>query len=278
MKTIGIVAMFVAIDLITACTPQRTAIPNNSSNELVESNPTAEPTSAPTEPPVPTEAPICDPAAAGASQVLYSQDFSDPATGWVEILDEDPDIYVHARTEDGMYKFTGRWFAPTSLSQNFPSDIIFETDIQFAGNVEKTDNQLIQQQWNLEYRNTPDYEGDGDYFYKFVITGEGYYWFEKVTWKSDGDVIITDRVRLIEPQQIPDFNPAEMNRIKLAIVGDDTGFYVNDQLITTVTDPFTDPYEEYKIYFGAIPYFFNGLNPSETHYQIYLDNICIFAP
>jgi len=264
MRKHGVIVLLLVMVLITACTTQGTT-------------PSTEPTTALTDPPIPTEAPICDAAAAGASQVLLSQDFSDPTKGWVEILEENEDIYVHARTEDGVYKFTGRWFASKGLGQTFPQDIIFEMDIQFAGEIEKTDNQIIQQQLNFEYRNSPDQEVNGDFFYNFIITGEGFFWFEKTTWESDDGVLLTNRVRLTEPQQIPDFKPEEMNRLKLVIVGDDTTFYMNDQVITTVTDPFTAPYDEYDIYFTTIPYFFNGLNPSETLYEIYVDNVCIYA-
>lgn len=276
-KSIFIILLVVSI-LLSACKMQDSSSLKDSDPEIVETEIIKEPSIPPTNTPISTEPPLCDPSAVNASQVLLSKDFSDLDNGWVEILEENEDIFVHARTEDGVYKFVGRWFAAKGLGQTFPQDIIFEMDIQFNGEIEKTENQLIQQQLNFEYRNTPDYESDGDFYYNFIITGEGFFWFEKTTWKSEDGMLLTHRVRLTEPQPIPNFQPHEVNHLRLTIIGDDTTLYMNDQMITTMTDQFDPKYDEYAINFTALPYFYNGLNPSQTLYEIFVDNLCIYAP
>lgn len=223
----------------------------------------------------PTEVPICDPVRVGATEVLYSQDFSDPAQSWGTISDD----VVQAQNLDGVYQFTGTWFSIIELEQKFPKDIVLEGEIEFQGDIDMASSSASQQQMEIEFRQSSRQTADGDVFYSFYITSDGFAGINKYIWYHDVDVFLTRHEPLIEPQKIAGFKPEGSNHFRLHAVGNSLSVYINDEFVFTIEDTFETNVLLFNISFFAKPSFLEmDIIPSEKPYDIRLDNICVYEP
>ncbi|HKZ84885.1 MAG TPA: protein kinase [Anaerolineae bacterium] len=152
----------------------------------------------------PEREPIPTPANAG--EVLFSDDFSSPDSGWSEDEDED----TAARYEDGhmvIDVFTQNYVGWTNPGQSF-DDVDVEVDTQYLGG--PLDNQI-----GLIVR----YQ-DADNFYVFSISRDGFYEFSKLV---DGEWVT------ILPWSASDLidQDSGQNRIAVVAEGDRFTFYIN---------------------------------------------------
>lgn len=223
----------------------------------------------------PTAVPICDPVRVGATAVLYSQDFSDPAHSWGTIDDD----LAQTQHLDGAYQFTGTWFSSIYLSQDFPKDIILEGDIEFLGDIDTASSSVSQQQMEIEFRQSSRQTEEGDVYYAFFITSDGFAGMDKYIWYHDVDVFLTRHEPLIEPQKIAGFKPEGSNHFSLHAIGNMLSVYINDELVFSIEDTFDANALLFDTSFLARPTFLQwDLIPSEKPYDIRLDNICVYEP
>lgn len=143
---------------------------------------------------------------------------SDPATSWGTIEEDDPTVAVHTGPFDGVYQFTGVWFAPVNFTQIFPKDIILEADVQFWGEIEQAQYPYVQQQLAIEFKQSSRQISDGDFFYLFFLTSDGFVGMDKMTWVKDDGVFTTSATQLIDPVQGMNFKSGSMNHFRLNAV------------------------------------------------------------
>lgn len=138
------------------------------------------------------------------------------------------------------------------LSEPHLSDFILEVDVlQLAGNLESSYGVLFRMQ-------------SPEQFYRFDITGSGLYILER--HNADGswtryfeDWIESDAVKT---------GLAVTNRLKIAALGPDLSFYINDQLVQQVND---GSYTSGQIAMDAGTFGYTGL-------QVAFDNLVVRQP
>jgi hypothetical protein len=189
--------------------------------------PTEAPTEAPTLPP-PTEAATLPPAATPTETgVLFSDDFSDPNSGWY--LDDDPGLGSYAY-ENGVYAVTAlssglQMWGNANLSFGDVVITVDATQISAPAN----DNNA----YGVGCRIQPETNGDG-YFLR--ISGDGYFGiFKYVTTDQqtdDGEFVI-----------LVDWTPTDAvnqgnatNHIEVSCVGSQLSLSVNGQFLGSAQD------------------------------------------
>ncbi len=158
------------------------------------------------------------------SNVLFQDDFSDPSSGWDQFSDADG----LTDYDSGVYRifvdtpeFT--FWANPGLGNTLPSDVRVEVDATKIGGPDFNDFGVLCR-----------YSGSGSTasFYEFIITSDGYAGIVRVT-DSSQDVISGDG-------QLQSFDAViqgnATNRIKAECFGNSLTLYVNDIVLTSVTD------------------------------------------
>jgi hypothetical protein len=159
-----------------------------------------------------------------SSNVLFQDDFSDPSSGWDQFSDTDG----LTNYENGVYRifidtpeFT--FWANPGLGDTLPSDVRIEADATKIGGPDFNDFGVL-----CRYSGT----GSSASFYEFIITSDGYAGIVRVT-DSSQDVISNDG-------ELQSFDTViqgnATNRIKAECFGNLLTLYVNDVLLTSVTD------------------------------------------
>ena len=171
---------------------------------------------------VPTVEPAREPVAApaNAGDVLFTDDFSSPGSGWSEDEDED----TAARYEDGRMVvdvFTQNYVGWTNPGQTF-DDVDVEVDTQYlAGPLDNQIGLIVRYQ-------------DADNFYVFSISSDGFYEFSKLV----GDEWVT-----IVPWSASELigQGSGENRIAVVAEGERFTFYINGvQVDQAYDDEFGD--------------------------------------
>jgi len=177
----------------------------------------------PVEPQQPGDEPLPE-AQQADSNVLFQDDFSDPGSGW----DQFSDVDGVTNYENGGYRiyidkpeFT--FWANPGLGDTLPSDVSIEVDATKIGGPEFNDYGII-----CRYSAA----GGSANFYEFIISSDGYAGIVLVT-ESSQDVISTDG----QLQPYDDIRRGRItNHIKAECFGDQLTLYVNDALLTSVSD------------------------------------------
>ncbi len=231
----------------------------------------------------PTSVPECDAAEAGASKLLYSHTFNEVQDSWGTIQVKDEAVFVHARQEEGVYRIEGRWFADISWKSNVPRDIILEADVQFSGGEEKSPaGAEMQNQVQFYFRDkTSVQHRDGDFYYFLALTNEGDAWIDKVICRKDEDVILCGNNHLVtKPKRAASFKPGDVNHVRLELNENTIKAIINGETVVDVNEPFDAPSTSFwKNSITAVPTFIKPpMIPSQTLYDIRIDNFCIYKP
>ena len=229
----------------------------------------------------PTTPPICDPARVGASKLLYHHYFDDAKDSWEGIVEKEEAVKLDARTENGVYRIEGRWFAPINMATKFPRDIILEADVQFDGGKEKSPaGAEMQNQIQFHFREKSGAQShDGDISYFLALTNEGDAWIDKVICRKDEGVILCSNNHLVtKPKRAASFKPGDMNHVRLELNGDAIKAVINGETVVDVNEPFDAPSSSFwKNSILAVPTFMKPpLIPSQILYDIRIDNYCVY--
>ena len=236
-----------------------------------------------------SEPEIAGGADAGTSELtcLYREDFSDTekSWGWIE---GDPE--VQAGLSDGVYRITGTWFGQIGLNQQggkgkapkFPNDLILEADVQFVGEAERAPlGPWWQNQIQFEFRVPTRQREDGDYYYLFCISSDGYTWIDKYISVSEGDgTLTTSRTKIMEPQRIGTLKLDDFNHFRLEAVGNALSVYVNDEAAFTLDEAFQPLTLQSWMGIVATASCIDetGWGWSQVPYEILVDNVCVYLP
>ena len=178
---------------------------------------------APVAPSQPSSEPLTE-APQQPSNVLFQDDFSDPTSGWDQFSDTDG----LTNYENGVYRifidtpeFT--FWANPGLGDTLPSDVRVEVDATKISGPDFNDFGVL-----CRYSGT----GSSASFYEFIISSDGYAGIVRVT-DSSQDVISGDG-------QLQFFDAViqgnATNHIKAECFGSLLTLYVNDVILTSVTD------------------------------------------
>ena len=169
-----------------------------------------------TQPPEPTQPPQ---ATQAPRALLYEDHFDDPSSGW-DVFNEDDTLaeYSDGEYRVGVYQTDYMaWGNPSAAPEL--TDFRVEVDARQAeGPLDNNLGLLIR------------YQASGDDFYWFEISGDGYYsvdlrqggeWTTLVDWEASDAIF----------QGI-----GSVNRLKVICAGNHFSFYVNDTLLTEISD------------------------------------------
>lgn len=158
------------------------------------------------------------------SNVLFQDDFSDPASGWDQFSDTDG----LTDYENGAYRifidkpeFT--FWANPGLGETLPSDVRVEVDATKVGGPDFNDFGIL-----CRYSGT----GGSANFYEFLISSDGYAGIVLVTESSQQ--VISNDGQLQPFDAIRQGN--DTNHIRVECFGSLLTLYVNGDLFTSVTD------------------------------------------
>ncbi len=166
--------------------------------------------------------PVSTPAGGGgggqASNVLFSDDFSNTNSGWDQRQDTN---YVSDYANGGYRLYVNDtdydiWANP---SKSFPGDVRVEVDATKAGGPDDNDFGLI-----CRYQDT-------DNFYFFLISSDGYAAIGKYEGGSQ-QLISSDNMVKVEGITLG----AATNHIRADCIGSDLKLYVNGNPVVTATD------------------------------------------
>lgn len=216
---------------------------------------TAEPTATPTPTPAATATAFLQPTATSEAippvqptaphvVLLYSDDFSDPDSGWDSVADDNRETYY----ENGEYVILvkqEKWAAWTRGTEDTFSDFTLETEARLVEGPESARFGVV-----FRYK-------DGDNFYYFYISGEGKYRVGKQQddeWQSVGDVMWTPSPHIK--------TGGATNRLKVVCIGSKITLYVNGQHLITVQD---DTFDEGRV--GLIAETVKGSDPIKVAFD-----------
>lgn len=153
-----------------------------------------------------------------SGEVLFQDDFSDPASGWdrVNVSDGITDY------QEGIYRI---------LVNTANTDVWSNPGLDFADvrvNVEAT---KVGGNDNNDYGLICRYQ-DNDNFYFFIISSDGYYGIGKVL---DGDQMLIGTDAMPPSEVIAQGNAT--NRLRADCIGEHLSLYVNDQQLASYEDP-----------------------------------------
>jgi len=153
-----------------------------------------------------------------AGRLLFQDDFSDPESGWDSLQNEDGITDY----QNGQYRIlvdttnTDVWANP---GLNF-TDTTIEVDATKAGGDDNNDFGVV-----CRYK-------DGDNFYFFVISSDGYYGIGKV---KDGQQVLVGMESMPPTDAVKQGNAT--NHIRADCDGSALRLVVNGQLLAETTDP-----------------------------------------
>jgi hypothetical protein len=186
------------------------------------------------------------PAALAKLTLIYSDDFNDSETGWGEIFEPDTvrqyggsRYHIIAKGNDVFtWSKSGRDFA----------DFVLEVDAT-------QDEGPSNNSYGLLFRSE-----DAEHFYRFGISGDGFYFLDK----SVG----SEWVPVIDWTESPYINRGQAsNRLKVTCAGSQITLHVNDQHLAAVTD---DSYDHGDIGLFAASF-------AEPNVHITFDNLKVWA-
>jgi Tol biopolymer transport system component len=150
--------------------------------------------------------------------LLYSDDFSDPNSGWKEVADENRERSYHDGEFRISFKRDGKSTWTYSDEQSF-ADFTLEADARLVDGSETGHFGLI-------FRHQ-----DNDNFYYFYISGEGKY---RVGKQQDGEwASVADLKWTASPHIQTD---GLTNHLKVVCAGDRCAFYANEEHLVSVQD------------------------------------------
>ena len=155
---------------------------------------------------------------AASGEVLFQDEFSDPASGWNRVLDTEGNITDY---ENGGYRILNN--KPISHIWSNPglkfSDVQVEVDVTKLGGPEDNFYGVI-----CRYK-------DGSNFYILAISSDGYYGMIKV---KDGTLDLLGANDMQPNEMIIQGNAT--NHLRADCVTDTLALYANGQLLTSVQD------------------------------------------
>jgi hypothetical protein len=185
------------------------------------------------------------------TMLLYSDDFSDPNSGWGRRVDESRERGY----ENGEYVVLvkrEKWLTWTWGTQAVFSDLTLEADTRWVEGPESA-------RFGLIFRHQ-----DNDNFYYFFISGEGKYTIQKI---QDGEWQSVDDVHWIPSPHIK--MGRTTNQLKVVCFETKFSLYVNGQHLLTVQD---DAFDEGKV--GLIAATVTGSDPVKVAF----DNLGVYGP
>ena len=183
--------------------------------------------------------------------LLYSDDFSDPTSGWRSVADENGERGY----ENGEYVVLvkqEKWFTWAWGTGAIFSDFTLEADARWVEGPESA-------RFGLIFRHQ-----DNDNFYFFFISGEGKYTIRK---RQDGEWQSVDDVHWIPSPHIK--MGRTTNQLRVVCFGTKFSFYVNGQHLITVQD---DAFDKGKV--GLIVATVTGSDPIKVAF----DNLSVYGP
>ncbi len=170
--------------------------------------------------PITGKKPVAGPYAEPAQgELLYHEDFRDPASGW-ETWDS---VITSVKYVDGELRLAvvrGDYMAWSHAPEDRQfRDFAVEVDVrQVEGNLNSTFGPIVR------------YDLDRERYYWFQIRGDGYYWVEE---NREGEWIVLQEW---EASDAIKKGLDATNHIRVVCDGDRFSFYVNDTLVTELTD------------------------------------------
>ncbi len=180
-------------------------------------------------------------------ELLYSDNFSDPKSGWYRSSNPDR-AYVY---EDGKYHIIinkPNWWYTSNLGKNF-SDFVMETEATLEDGPAASDYGILMRYINSENFHSFQLRGDGNYMFGGQKGGEP---FTITPWTQRTDAIRTNN---------------SANLIRIVCDGDMFSFYVNGEWLE-------DAYDDTFAY-GDIVFLVGALGGNSTH--VSFDNLTIWS-
>jgi pSer/pThr/pTyr-binding forkhead associated (FHA) protein len=186
------------------------------------------------------------PAALAKLTLIYSDDFNDSETGWGEVFEPDT-VRQYGGSRYHIIAKKINTFTWSKSGRDF-TDFVLEVDAT-------QDQGPSNNSYGVLFRSEDD-----KHFYRFGISGDGFYFLDKLV----GD----DWVAIIDWKESPSINRGQAsNHMKVTCVGSQITLHVNDQHLTTTTD---DSYDH-----GDIGLFAGSFAEPDVH--ITFDNLKIWA-
>ena len=186
------------------------------------------------------------PAALAKLTLIYSDDFNDSETGWGEVF-EPGTVRQYGGSRYHIIAKENDVFTWSKLGRDF-TDFVLEVDAtQDEGPSNNSYGVLFRSQ-------------DAEHFYRFGISGDGFYFLDK----SVG----SEWVPVIDWTESPYINRGQAsNRLKVTCAGPQITLHVNDQHLADVTD---DSYDHGDIGLFAASF-------AEPNVHITFDNLKVWA-
>ncbi|HID62831.1 MAG TPA: FHA domain-containing protein [Anaerolineae bacterium] len=186
------------------------------------------------------------PAALARLTLIYSDDFNDSETGWGEFFEPDT-VRQYGGSRYHIIAKENDVFTWSKLGRDF-TDFVLEVDAT-------QDQGPSNNGYGLLFRSEDD-----EHFYRFGISGDGFYFLDK----SVGG----EWVPVIDWTESPYINRGQAsNRLKVTCAGPQITLHVNDQYLATATD---DSYDHGDIGLFAISF-------AEPNVHITFDNLKVWA-
>jgi len=186
------------------------------------------------------------PAALAKLTLIYSDDFNDSETGWGEVFEPDT-VRQYGGSQYHIIAKQINTFTWSKSGRDF-TDFVLEVDAT-------QDQGPSNNSYGVLFRGEDD-----EHFYRFGISGDGFYFLEKF--------IGGDWVTIIDWTESPYINRGQAsNRLKATCAGSQITLHVNDQRLTTITD---DSYDHGDIGLFAVSF-------AEPNVHITFDNLKVWA-
>lgn len=178
--------------------------------------------------------------------LIYSDDFNDSETGWGEVFEPDT-VRQYGGSQYHIIAKKINTFTWSKSGRDF-TDFVLEVDAT-------QDQGPSNNSYGVLFR-----IGDDEHFYRFGISGDGFYFLDKFVG-DDWEVVI-------DWTESPYINRGQAsNRLKVTCTGSKITLHVNDQYLTTITD---DSYDR-----GDIGLFAASFAEADVH--ITFDNLKTWA-
>jgi hypothetical protein len=186
------------------------------------------------------------PAALAKLTLIYSDDFNDSETGWGEVFEPDT-VRQYGGSRYHIIAKENDVFTWSKLGRDF-TDFVLEVDAT-------QDQGPSNNSYGVLFRSEDD-----EHFYRFGISGDGFYFLDK----SVG----SEWVPVIDWTESPYINRGQAsNRLKVICTGSQITLHVNDQHLATVTN---DSYDHGNIGLFAVSF-------AEPNVHITFDNLKVWA-
>ena len=178
--------------------------------------------------------------------LIYSDDFNDSETGWGEVFEPDT-VRQYGGSRYHIIAKGNDVFTWSKLGRDF-ADFVLEMD---AAQDQGPSNNSYGLLFRIE---------DEKHFYRFGISGDGFYFLDKS--------VASEWVPVIDWTESPYINRGQAsNRLKVTCAGSRITLHVNDQHLTTITD---DSYDHGDIGLFAASF-------AEPNVHITFDNLKVWA-